>query len=144
MTESEEEPLAAFVQHVVRQLEKNGYPDRKVAFPIERLYDSAYAKGLNFNKVLEALEELGIGHEKTPEKVVFVRVEVAAVLPDISELPDMSTLEGMSKDELMAAAAAAMEQLGPERLAAMRAMIEGMTPEQQAAMLEQARKLGLG
>ena len=38
----------------------------------------------------------------------------------------------------MAAAQAAMQQMGPDQVAALRAMFEGMTPEQQAQMLEQA------
>jgi hypothetical protein len=44
---------------------------------------------------------------------------------------------------MLAAAQAAMQQMGPDQLAALRAMLEGMTPEEQAAMIEQARKLGL-
>lgn len=146
MSETETEALAAFVAHVVSLLEKNGFPGRKVSFPIERMYDSAHAKGVNFNKVLESLAALGITHEKTPEKVIFERATAAVALPDMGPFSgiDPAAFEGMSHEQLFAAAAAAMQQMAPEQLAAMRAMVEGMTPEQQAAMLEQARKLGLG
>jgi hypothetical protein len=143
MTDSLNDPLIAFVDRVVAQLAKNGYPERHVAFPIERMYESAAAKGLSFNKVLELLAERGIAHEKTPEKVIFAPAVVAPSLPDAFAGFDPAMFAGMSQEQLIAAAQAAMQQMGPEQVAALRAMVEGMTPEQQAAMLEQAKKLGL-
>ena len=145
MTDSPNDPLAAFVDRVVAQLAKNGYPERRVAFPLVRMYESADAKGLSFNKVLEVLAERGIGHEKTPEKVIFAPAAVAPAVPGAGAFAgfDPAMFAGMSQEQLIAAAQAAMQQMGPDQLAALRAMFEGMTPEQQAAMLEQARKLGL-
>jgi hypothetical protein len=143
MTDSPNDPLAAFVDRVIAQLAKNGYPERRVAFPLERMYESASAKGLSFNKVLEVLAERGIGHEKTSEKVIFAPASLASPLPGPFAGFDPAMLAGMSQEQVLAAAQAAMQQMGPEQLSALRAMIEGMTPEQQAAMIEQARKLGL-
>jgi len=143
MADSSNDTLTAFVDQVLTQLRKNGYPERRVAFPLERMYESASAKGLSFNRVLELLGERGVGHEKTTEKVIFAPASVPApASPDIAGF-DPALFAGMSQEQLFSAAQAAMQQMGPERLAALRAMVEGMTPEQQAAMLEQARKLGL-
>ena len=144
MTDSPNDALAAFVDSVVAQLTKNGYPERRVAFAIERMYESANAKGLSFNKVLELLAERGIAHEKTPEKVIFAPAAVLDPAAVAFEGFDPAMLAGMSQEQLLAAAQAAMQQMDPDQLAAVRAMVEGMTPEQQAAMIEQARKLGLG
>lgn len=146
MSDLNPDPLAAFVDHIVRQLAKNGFPERRVSFPIERMYESADEKGLSFNKVLDALATLGIAHEKTPEKVIFLPPTLPPSFPDASTFAglDPSMLAGLSKEQLFATAQAAMQQMSPEQLNAMRAMLEGMTPEQQAAMMEQARKLGLG
>ncbi len=139
------DPLAAFVEHLAQQLAKHGYPERRVSFPIERLYESAAAKDLSFNKVLDALAERGIAHEKTPEKVIFSPATTAPAVPDPSAFAglDPAMFAGLSTEQLMAAAQTAMQQMGPEQLGALRAMIEGLTPEQQAEMAEQARKLGL-
>lgn len=142
MTEPSNDTLVAFVDRVVAQLTKHGYPERRVAFPIERMYESAAAKGLSFNTVLDVLRERGIAHEKTPEKVVFAPAEAEASLPGLEGF-DPAMLAGMSQEQMLAAAQAAMQQMDPEQIAAVRAMLEGMTPEQQAAMIEQARKLGL-
>jgi hypothetical protein len=146
MTESSNDPLTTFVDRVVAQLTKNGYPERRVAFAIERMYESADAKGLSFNKVLEVLLERGVAHEKTPEKVVFFPVGGAPSVPpgfEGFEGFDPAMLAGMSQEQILAAAQAAMQQMGPDQLAALRAMFEGMPAEQQAEMIEQARKLGL-
>jgi hypothetical protein len=145
MSDSNSDPLEAFVEHVAKQLDKNGYPERSVSFPIERMYEAAAAKGLSFNKVLEVLAERGVAHEKTPEKVIFSPAIAEPAFPAGGAFPglDPSMFAGMSREQLMAAAQAAMQQLGPEQLEAMRAMVEGMTPEQQAEMMEQAKKLGL-
>lgn len=145
MTDSANDALTAFVDRVFAQITKNGYPERRVAFAIERMYESAAAKGLSFNRVLEVLAERGIAHEKTPEKVIFVPAEEAPPSPTAGPFAglDPAMFAGMSQEQLVAAAQAAMQEMDPEQLAALRAMFEGMTPEQQAEMLEQARKLGL-
>lgn len=145
MSNSIPDPLAAFVERIVEQLTKNGFPERQVSFPIERMYEAASVKGLSFNNVLDVLAKRGIAHEKTPEKVIFSPAANAPSFPDPSVFSalDPSMLVGLSPEQLLAAAQAAMQQMDPEQLASVRAMLEGMTPEQQAAMIEQARKLGL-
>jgi hypothetical protein len=97
MSEIPSDGLEAFVEHVVGLLTKNGFPERKVAFPIERMYDSAHAKGVNFNKVLDALAARGITHEKTPEKVIFSNVAPALTMPDMGPFSglDPAAFEGM-------------------------------------------------
>lgn len=47
------------------------------------MYESAAAKDLSFNKVLEALAARGIAHEKTPEKVIFLPGSSAPAVPDM-------------------------------------------------------------
>jgi hypothetical protein len=145
MSTSIADPLAAFVERIVEQLTKHGFPERQVSFPIERMYEAASAKGLSFNKVLDVLAERGIAHEKTPEKVIFSPVAIAPSFPDPSAFAglDPSMLAGLSQEQLLAAAQVAMQRMDPEQLATVRAMLDGMTPEQQAAMVEHARKLGL-
>jgi hypothetical protein len=145
MSNSIPDPLVAFVERILSQLTKNGFPERQVSFPLEQMYEAADAKGLSFNKVLDVLAERGIAHEKTPEKVIFLPVAAAPSFPGTNAFAgiDASMLAGLSREQLLAAAQAAMQQVGPEQLASLRAMVEGMTPEQQAEMIEQARKLGL-
>lgn len=153
---TEQDALAEFVENVVRNLEKNGFPGRRVAFPLERMYESAAAKGTSFNKVLEALTARGIAHEKTPEKIIFLPAETATVEAPASpaspfpaganpfEGMDLRALEGLSPDQMMAAAAQFVQQMTPEQLAMMRGLVENLSDAEKAELVERARKLGLG
>ncbi len=145
MAESEHDAMAKFMEDIVHNLEKNGFPERRVAFPLERMYESAHAKGLNFNKVLDELAARGVAHEKTPEKVIFVRAEEQAASPGASPFADLDlgALEGLSPEQMMAAAAALMQQMSPEQLAAMHGLVENFSEEQKAELVERARELGL-
>ncbi len=172
MNDSDQSALELFVDTVVSNLEKNGYPQRRVAFPIERMYESADAKGVNFNKVLDALAARGITHEKTPERIIF-EAEVAeqpapanpfaalgdldpnliaslaggldpSLLAGLSGGLDPRALAALADDPRMAGVAQMLRSITPEQMAMIRGMIEKLTPEQVASMLERFRKLGLG
>jgi len=153
MSESGHDAVAKFVENIVHNLEKNGFPERRVALPLLRMYESADAKGVSFNKVLDELAARGIAHEKTPEKVIFVRAEEpkapSGVGPfeglDLGALEglDLGALQGLAPEQMMAAAAALMQRLGPEQLAAMQAAVENLSDEDKAQLVERARKLGL-
>ena len=133
----------------MRNLEKNGYPHKSVAFPLERMYEAAANKGLSFNRVLERLEVQGVSHEKTPERIIFrpappPKAFDPASLPfDPSSLPGLDQLQGMSPEQMMQAAAQAMQQLSPDQQQAIMGMVQGMSDEDRAQMLERAKKLGI-
>jgi hypothetical protein len=60
-----------FITNIIAILEKNGFPENQVSLPLEKMYESAHEKGINFNKVLEYLATKGIAHAKTTEKIIF-------------------------------------------------------------------------
>lgn len=149
-----------FVQSVIDNIKKNGFPEKKVAFPIEQLYDAAHKKGINFNKVLETLDSIQIAHSKTPEKVIFFAKDKAPIAePSSDQAPpdtpfaglnpgmfanlDPSALGDMDASSLMQMAAGMMKNMTPEQLDSIKAMYENMSDEEREAMMEQAKKLGL-
>jgi hypothetical protein len=142
---TEESDLERFARLVVNNLQKQGFPERKVAFPLERLYESAHAKGLNFNQVLSLLASWGIDHEKTPEKLIFLAASQPAPAPVPSPFAgmDLSMLQNMSPEQMMAMVSQAMDQMGPEQRSAIQNVLGNMSEEERAQMLEQAKVLGL-
>ncbi|MFM2415776.1 MAG: hypothetical protein RL385_499 [Pseudomonadota bacterium] len=142
---TEESDLESFARLVVNNLQKQGFPERKVAFPLERLYESAHSKGLNFNQVLSLLATWGIEHEKTPEKLIFLAAPRPAATTAASPFAgvDFSMLQNLSPAQMMAMVSQAMEQMGPEQLSAIQDTLGNMTEEERAQMLEQAKMLGL-
>ncbi|MCP4600266.1 MAG: hypothetical protein GY847_07000 [Proteobacteria bacterium] len=143
-----------FVQTVIDNIKKNGFPDKKVAFPIEKLYDAADKKDLNFDKVLEILDEFQIVHVKTPKKIIFYAKNsepMVEVSPETKDAPhpmdtfvnmDQSVLQGMDPSEMMATAAQMMQNMNPEQLESAKKMYENMSDEDRAQLMEQAKKMG--
>ncbi len=125
------ETIETFVSHITRTLEKNGYPAKRVALPLDRMYEVAHEKGLNFNKALEALQDKGVEHEKTTEKVIFFSKTVAAPA-------GAYRMDGMFKQaqEMMAG-------MTPEQLKAIQDMVANMTDDQKLEMMKQAKDMGL-
>lgn len=145
---TEHTDLERFAELVEANLRKQGFPERKVAFPLERLYESAHAKGVNFNQVLVLLAARGIEHEKTPEKIIFSAARPS--VPEAVQSPfgafaglDPSMLQNMSPEQMMAMVGQLVQQLSPEQLASLQSMVGNMSDEERAQMLEQARALGL-
>ncbi len=137
-----------FVQSVIDNVKRHGFPDKKVAFPIEQLYEAAHKKGINFNKVLESLDEIQISHEKTPEKIIFFPKSRGGDGEKTNPMEafagmDPQMFRGKSPAEMMAAAASMMKNMGPGQLESIKAMYDNMSEEERAAILEQAKKLGL-
>lgn len=144
-----------FAQTIVDNVKRNGFPDKKVAFPIEQLYEAAEKKSINLNKVLETLDEIQIAHVKTPEKIIFyardrwplrspapIGDESASGIADMMGNIDPEILRGMDPSQMMAAAAQMMQNMTPEQLDSAKKMYDSMTPEQRAELMEQARKMG--
>jgi hypothetical protein len=153
-----------FVQKVIDNIKKNGFPEKKVAFGLEQMYEAAYNKGINFNKVLDTLDSIQIAHQKTPEKVIFfpkdqqVQDEPAAgripgmppgIDPAMFKDFDFSKLnlnpesfKGMNPLQMMKKAAEMVRKMDPEQLSAVKDMYTNMTPEQRKKMMEQAKKFG--
>lgn len=121
-----------FVANLVRILEKHGYPDKRVALPLEKMYEVAYEKQLNFNKALEQLRERGIDHEKTNDKIVFFPLATEA---QASPPPEMA---GMMEEAMRM-----MQSLSPEQLAELQKMVMSMSDDEKAEMLKKAREMGL-
>ena len=138
-----------FVQSVIDNVKKNGFPDKKVSFPLEQMYEIAEEKGINFNKVLETLDEIQIAHVKTPEKIIFYPKD-RMPLPETETNPmqafaniDLGDLKNMNMSDIMAAATKMMQNMSPEQLKSIKGTYENMSDEERAALIENAKKMGL-
>jgi hypothetical protein len=127
--------LDAFTANVRRTLERNGYPARRVALPLERMYEVAHEKGLNFNKALALLEGQGVAHEKTPEKVIFYPKPDPAAAP-ASQPADFASM--------LAKAQEMMKSMSPEELKELQDLVAGMSDEERREMLAKAKEMGIG
>lgn len=128
MTDSQN-AYESFLTNILGTLEKNGYPAKQVALPLDRMYEVAHEKGLNFNKALTMLAERGVDHEKSTERVIFFPKADRA---------------NSSLEDMMAEAQRVVASMSPDEMQKLMSLYQNMTPEQQAEIHKKAKEMGLG
>ena len=156
-----------FVQNVIDNIKRNGFPEKKVSFGLERLYDAAEHKGINLNKVLQTLDDIQIAHEKTPEKIIFFPKPATESEPadqpesrgfdpgmfngvDMSMFSgldpamfsglDMNAVKNMSLPQMLGWVGKLMKNMTPEQMNSIKNMYENMSEEQKASIMEKAKE----
>ena len=87
-----------FIQILMKNLEKNQFPNRKVAFDLETLYEKAEDKKLSLNNVLDELKTRGVDHVKKGDRIIFKAVPKASANPFGPGFAE--TMAGMNPDFL--------------------------------------------
>ena len=119
--------MQEFIEKIIKTLESNGFPQKKVSLPTEKMYEAADNRGLSFNKVLEELKsERQIIGEIGTEKIVFSKAA-----------PQMDQADMFKKAQEM------MAQMDPEELKKMQDMVENMSDEEKEEMMKKAKGIGL-
>ncbi|OIQ18867.1 MAG: hypothetical protein BM556_06190 [Bacteriovorax sp. MedPE-SWde] len=124
-----------FINMIIKNLEGNGFPDKKVSLPTEKMYEVADSKGFSFNAVLDEMKaNHQIETEIGPEKTVFFKS-----LPEQASNP----FEGMDQMSMMKQAQEMMSKMDPEELKKMQDMIMNMSPEEKEELMKKGKGMGL-
>ncbi len=140
--------LASFIESIMKTINKNGYPEKRVAISMDRLYESAHKKGLNFNKVRKELHKEGVQTELTSEKVIFSSLSEESTT-DSSFADQMKdnlngfNFDNLDKDQIMQQAADMMKNMSPDQLKAMQEAFTNMSEEQKAELIKKGKDLGI-
>ena len=130
-----------FIDSIIKNLEQNGFPDKKVSLPLEKMYEIAEEKGLNFNQVLEKIKsDKGIDSKSEGDRIIFDKVQAPSGL-NMDHLNDM--FSGMDQGDMMKKAQDAMAAMTPEQMAEMKKMFENMSPEEQQNLMKKGKDMGL-
>ena len=139
-----------FIVKIIETLKKNGFPAKRVSLPLEKMYEVAFNKGLNFNKVLEFLKEKNIDHEKTPEKIIFFEKQESSSDNqfDPSKLFEMFNQNagagaGANMSHLIEKAQEMIQTMPKDQVESMLKLFNNMPEDQKADIMKKARDLGL-
>lgn len=135
-----------FIDSIISNIESNGFPQRKVSLPLERMYEVADNKGLNFNKVLEEMNSLGISHDTTIDKVIFSKVNEVSNDNDYSDMfngLDMDAMKNMDQADLMSKISEMMKSMSPEQMNEIKQMYDNMSPEEKEEVMKKGKDMGL-
>lgn len=121
--------MKEFTEKIIQTLKTNGFPEKRVSLPTDKMYEAADNKGLSFNDVLAELKSVHqIDSKIGPEKIIFSRV--------IEESP-------MNQEAMIKEAQEMMAKMDPEELRKIQEMFTNMTPEQKEELLKKGKDLGL-
>lgn len=119
--------MQQFIDKIIKTLEANGFPQKKVSLPTDKLFQMAEDKGISFNQVLEKLRTQGIEGEIGAEKTIFKSANSAKPSPE----------------DLRKRAEEMMAQMTPEQREEMMRYYQSMSEEEKAQMMAEAKKMGL-
>lgn len=115
--------LDNFINLVRKNLDNNGFPEKKVSLPLEKLYEAAETKNINFNDVLKNLEADNISHEKTLDKIIFS--------------------QKVSEEDMMKQAQEMMNKMTPEQLQEIQNLYKNMSAEEKEDIMKKGSDMGL-
>jgi hypothetical protein len=113
-----------FTDKILQTLKTNGFPEKKVSLPTDKMFEVAESKGFSFNDVLQSLKvEHNVESKIGPDKIIFS--------------------QAMNKDEMMKQAQEMMSKMDPEELKKIQEMFANMSPEEKEEILRKGKDLGI-
>ena len=133
-----------FIQILMKNLEKNGFPQKKVAFDLETMYERAENKKLSMNKVLDILKTRGVHHVKKGERIIFKSAPQQSTADAFGGMPNLNDVN----PDFLAQAQAMMDNMSEDELSETRNMVQerlaSMSPAERSQLFEQIKGMGLG
>ncbi len=119
--------MKEFIEIILQNLKSNGFPEKRVSLPTEKMYEVANGKGFSFNQVLEQLKsDHNTEAEIGTEKIIFSQA-----------------VESLYPQDMIKKAQEMMAQMNPEELRKMQEMFTNMSPEQKEEILKKGKDLGI-
>lgn len=121
--------MKEFTDKILQTLKTNGFPEKRVSLPTDKMFEVAESKGFSFNEVLQTLKaDHNIESKIGPDKIVFSAVVVEKV---------------MNPEEMMRQAQEMMAKMDPEELRKIQEMFTNMSPEEKEEIVKKGKDLGI-
>ena len=133
-----------FIKQIEENLKSNGFPEKKVSLPLEKMYEIADLKGLSFNEVLKAMKEKhGIESTLETERVIFSIAEKSNAPHEAPFSFNPEELKNMDQDELREKAQSFMKSMSPEQMAEIQKTFANMSQEEKDEIMRKGKEMGL-
>lgn len=128
--------MKEFTEKILQTLKNNGFPEKRVSLPTDKMFEVADSKGFSFNDVLQSLKtDHNIESRIGPEKIIFSQV--------VTDTPVNNPFEGMNPEDMMKQVQEMMSQMDPEELRKMQEMFTNMSPEEKEQIMKKGKDLGI-
>lgn len=119
-----------FTAKILQTLTANGFPEKRVSLPTDKMFEVAQSKGLSFNDVLQSLKtDHNIESKIGPDKIIFSPLD--------REIP------AMNPEEMMRQAQEMMAKMSPEEVKKIQEMFSNMSEEEKEKMMKKGKDLGI-
>lgn len=124
--------MEKFIEQIIKNLENNGFPSKKVSLPTEKMYEIADSKGFSFNAVLAKMQESHqVHYEVGADKIVFSKLAV-----NEKDFPNINP-EMISKVQEM------LSKMDPAELQKIQEQVANMSEADRQEMMAKAKDMGL-
>ncbi len=132
------------IETIVRNLQKNGFPDSRVSLPKNALEFFVKKHDYELEDVLYEMQQNEV-HSKIEEARIIFSADVFSdsQKEEIPEGFDFSALKNMDLSKLKEKAESMMSQMSPEERRRYEDMYAKMSPEERQKIFEQAKSMGL-
>ncbi len=128
--------MKEFTEKVLQTLKSNGFPEKRVSLPTDKMFEVADSKGFSFNDVLQSLKaDHNVESKIGPDKIVFTQV--------VAESPVDHPFTGMNPEEKMKQAQEMMSKMDPDELRKIQEMFTNMSPEEKEQIVKKGKDMGI-
>jgi len=126
---------------IEKNLRNNGFPQKTVSLPLEKLYEVADKKGAHLNTILDSYRSDGVSVTSNVDKIIF-QANSGDKRSPLDGL-DLSELNSMNKNELMEKYNELMKNITPDQLSEIKNMYEKMTPNEREEIMRKSKEMGI-
>ena len=133
-----------FIKQIKANLKNNGFPEKKVSLPLEKMYEVADSKDLSFNEILKVMKEkYGIDSLLETERVIFSDAKANSSSQNTPFSFNPEELKNMDQGELKEKAQNFMKSMSPEQMAEIQKTFANMSQEEKDEIMRKGKEMGL-
>ena len=118
--------MEKFIELIIKNLNSNGFPEKKVSLPTEKMYELADDRGLSLNSVLDQMKQnYEIDSHIEVERIIFTKIE------------------SFHKADMFTQAQEMLKNLSPEQISQYRQMFENMSDAEKEDLMKKGKDLGI-
>lgn len=128
--------IEKFVETLYKNLTLNGFPEKRVSLPTEKMYEVADNKNLSLNKALETLSETyDLVYEIGDDKILFEA--------EVKSAEDNLNFSNLDQNEMFKKAQEFLSKMDPAEVQKMQEQVMNMSESEKEELLRKGKDLGI-
>ena len=126
--------MASVEESILNSIQKNGYPQKKVALPFQPIFQACKKQDTSLSKVLKNLEEKDVLNEMRDDRIIFYHRNTFRTQSKVDDPYDVP-------EDLLKEASERLKSMDPAELEKMKKKVMEMSPEERDNLMKQAQDI---